>query len=173
MISALEKFGDAWLGLNMDAKDFHFYQLLLRGLIIFFSLLFMIRLAGRRFLASRNPLDVLLTFILASLLARGINGNTPFFSTIGTGFFLAGLYRGVAYLACRFHFFGRWLKGEPEPVIENGRVHKKTLERHHVSQHDLMEDLRLNGNVSDIADVKLAQLERNGAISVVKKDSPG
>jgi uncharacterized membrane protein YcaP (DUF421 family) len=141
MIDTLENIGDVWLGLNLDAKDFNFHQLLLRGLIIFFSLLLMIRLAGRRFLTNRNPLDVLLTFILASMLARGINGNTPFFCTIGTGFFLAGLYRGTAYLACRFHFVGRWLKGEPEPVIENGQVHKKTLERHHVSRHDLMEDL--------------------------------
>ena len=144
--------------------------MLLRGLIVFFALLFMIRLAGRRFLANRNPLDVLLTFLLASLLARAINGNTPFFGTIGTGFFLAGLYRGSAYLACRFHGFGRWLKGRSEPLVEDGQVHQKTLDRHHVSRHDLMEDLRINGNVNDPAEVKLAQLERNGMISVVKKD---
>lgn len=165
----LQRIGDSLLGLNTDAKDFNFHQLLLRGLIVFVSLWLMIRLAGRRFLVNRNALDVLLTFLLASMLARAINGNTPFFYSVGTGFFLAALYRGIAFLACRFHSFGQWLKGEPEPVIEGGRIHKKALARHNISEQDLMEDLRLGGNVNDVAEVKLAQVERNGAISVLKK----
>jgi uncharacterized membrane protein YcaP (DUF421 family) len=161
--------GNTLLGLNLEARDFHFYHLLLRSLIIFFALLAMVRLAGRRFLANRNPLDVLMTFILASMLSRAINGSAPFFHTLGAGFFLAALYRGVAYLACRFHPFGRFLKGRPEAVVRDGNIIKKNLDRYHVSEHDLLEDLRLNAHVGEITQVKLAQIERNGAISVLKK----
>lgn len=162
--------GDTLLGLNLEAQNIHFYQMLIRGVIVFFALLYMIRLAGRRFLANRNPLDVLLTFLLASLLARAVNGNTPFFATLGTGFFLAALYRGVAIVTCRSHWFGRWVKGLPETLVENGRIQKKALNRHHVSHDDLMEDLRLNGKLDDVSKVKLAQLERSGDISVIKND---
>jgi uncharacterized membrane protein YcaP (DUF421 family) len=38
-----------------------------------------------------------------------------------------------------------------------------------LSTHDIMEDLRLHGNVNDIADVSLAVFERNGHISVVRR----
>lgn len=170
VISTLKSTADVALGLNLDAKNIHFYQMLVRGVIVFFALLYMIRIAGRRFLANRNALDVLLTFLLASMLARAVNGNTAFFSTIGTGFFLAALYRGIAYLTCRFHRFGRWLKGLPELLVQDGRICKKSMDRHHVSEDDLMEDLRLNGKVNDIAKVKLAQLERSGEISVMKEE---
>ncbi|HEY4414449.1 MAG TPA: YetF domain-containing protein [Verrucomicrobiae bacterium] len=169
MTPYLEKIGDVLLGLNADAKDFHFYQIALRALITFFALLFMIRLAGRRILANRNPLDVLVIVLLASVLSRGVNGNTPLFSTLGAGFFLAALYRATAYLACRFHRLGDRLKGEAEILIKNGYVFKSILKRHNISQDDLMEDLRLNGEINELAEVKLAQLERNGAISVVKQ----
>ena len=170
MISTLKQIADATLGLNRDARNIHFYQMLVRSIIVFFALLYMIRLAGRRFLANRSPLDVLLTFLLASLLARAINGNTAFFGTIGTGFFLAAFYRGTAYLTCRSRWFGRWLKGLPEPLVENGRIQKNALGRHHVSEEDLMEDLRLNGKLNDVSKVKLAQIERSGEISVIKED---
>jgi uncharacterized membrane protein YcaP (DUF421 family) len=172
VISTLKEIADAALGLNLDARNLLFYQMLIRSVIVFFALLYMIRLAGRRFLANRNSVDVLLTFLLASLLARAVNGNTPFFETIGADFFLAALYGGVAWLMCRSHRFGRWLKGLPEPLVENGRVLNKALRRHHVSHDDLMEDLRLNGKVNDVSQVKLAQLERSGDISVIKND-PG
>lgn len=171
MISTLEQIGNIALGLNLDARNIHFYQMIVRSVVVFFALLLMIRLAGRRFLANRNPLDVLLTFLLASLLARAVNGNTVFFETIGAGFFLAALYRGVAWLTCRSRWVGRWLKGLPEPLVENGRIQKKALSRHNVSREDLMEDVRLIGKLDDLSQVKLAQLERSGEISVIKDDS--
>ncbi len=41
--------------------------------------------------------------------------------------------------------------------------------RHHISENDLREDLRLKDGVADLKGVKLAQLERNGAISVQRE----
>jgi uncharacterized membrane protein YcaP (DUF421 family) len=38
-----------------------------------------------------------------------------------------------------------------------------------LSDHDVLEDLRLNGNVAELRDVLLAVLERNGHISVVRR----
>ena len=41
----------------------------------------------------------------------------------------------------------------------------------HISPHDLIEELRLNG-VNDISEVKQAYKERNGEISVIKRINP-
>jgi uncharacterized membrane protein YcaP (DUF421 family) len=42
------------------------------------------------------------------------------------------------------------------------------LSRSHLSEHDLMEEIRLRG-VEDISEVARAYKERNGEISVIKK----
>jgi uncharacterized membrane protein YcaP (DUF421 family) len=37
-----------------------------------------------------------------------------------------------------------------------------------LSKHDLLEDIRMNGNIGEINKVKAAYYERNGQLSVVK-----
>lgn len=155
------------LGLSLAPQDLALGHLILRSFIVFFSTLAMIRIAGRRFLARRNPLDALIGLILASTLSRAINGSAVFFGTLGVGFFVSILYRGLAYACCKFPGVGNWLKGEPCHVIAEGQVQKATLLRHHVSEHDLAEDLRLAAGVKDPSEVESAMLERNGAISVL------
>jgi uncharacterized membrane protein YcaP (DUF421 family) len=41
------------------------------------------------------------------------------------------------------------------------------MRQHDLSEHDLVEDLRLNGNIDDLRQVRAAYIERNGQISVV------
>ena len=159
----------AALGLDVEPRELHFLQLLLRTFVVFFATLAMIRVAGRRFLARRNPFDVLLGFIMASMLSRAINGSAPFFGTLGAGFFVAGLHRLLTYWACKSHTLGRWIKGEPETLVENGQLRRDAMQRHHISEHDLLEDMRLKAALSDTNEVKAAQLERNGEISVQRK----
>lgn len=58
---------------------------------------------------------------------------------------LVMLHRAMAFWAQRSHAFGILVKG----------------------RGDVLEDLRLHGNVGEIRDATLAMLERNGQISVV------
>ena len=50
------------------------------------------------------------------------------------------------------------------------------MRRTRLTEHDVEEDLRLNGNVGRAADAGLAVFERNGQVSVVRRttrrDSP-
>src|SRR5690349_5221454 len=88
------------LGLNVTATQLSFSQMFCRTIIIFVAMLMMMRIAGRRFIAQRNPLDVLLGVLIGSMLARDINGTTAFWPTLGMGFILAFAYRIVGMLAC-------------------------------------------------------------------------
>ena len=54
-------------------------------------------------------------------------------------------------------------------IIRDGKLDHTLAMRNMLSTHDIMEDLRLHGNVDDIADVSLAVFERNGHISVVRR----
>jgi uncharacterized membrane protein YcaP (DUF421 family) len=158
-----------WLGLGVDPKELTLLQLILRSVIVFSTMYLLIRIAGRRFMAQKNAFDVMLAFLVASVLARVVNGSASFWANILLGFVIAITYRAVAWLACEYPQFGRILKGRAVNVIVEGEVEHQVLKRHHVSLHDLEEDLRLAGNVGDPHAVKLARLERSGEISVERK----
>jgi uncharacterized membrane protein YcaP (DUF421 family) len=158
-----------WMGLGVDPKELTILQLVLWAVVVFATMYFMIRIAGRRFMAQKNVFDVVLAFLVASMLARAINGSASFWANIGLGFVIAVAYRAIAWLACEFPRFGTFLKGRAVEIIINGEVKSDSLKRHHVSRHDLEEDLRLVGNIGDPAAVKLARLERSGDISVERQ----
>ena len=158
-----------FLGVGTTAPDLSIGQTLCRGAVISLTMYIMMRIAGRRFIANRNSFDTLLAFLTASMMARAINGNIPFWGTVVTGLVIAVAYRAMSWLACEFHLLGRWLKGEPEILLVNGSLKKSIMRRHHVSQNDLCEDMRLNGGVSELEKVKEARIERSGEISIQRQ----
>lgn len=159
------------LGLNLQPASLTFWQVALRAVIVFFATLVMVRLADRRFFAKKAAFDVILGFILASMLARAVNGSSAFFPTLGVGFVLVGLHRLLGALAFRFHWFGFLVKGNPDVLVENGELKKAAMRRTNISEHDLLEDLRLNGMIADPSEVRVARLERDGKISVIRRQN--
>ena len=157
------------LGLGFEAKNLTFMQISLRAVIIFLATLIMIRLGQKRSLARKSAFDAILLVILASFLARAINGTAPLFATIGAGFVIVLLNRLLALIAFRSHWFGILIKGRPEIIVENGNLILSTMYRNHISKHDLQEDLRLNAQLEDITNIQVARVERSGDISFIKK----
>jgi uncharacterized membrane protein YcaP (DUF421 family) len=157
------------LGLGRDAASLTFSQISLRGLIVFGAALAIVRCGDRRFLSQKTAFDAVLGFILASMLARAVNGTSAFFPTLGGGFVLVLLHRALAYWSERSHRVGLWIKGASDVIVRDGRLDRIAASRNRLSEHDLFEDLRLHGNVGRIEDVALAVLERNGQVSVVPR----
>jgi uncharacterized membrane protein YcaP (DUF421 family) len=163
---------DAALGLGREATALTFTQISLRGIIVFVATLLIIRCGDRRFLSQKTAFDAVLGFILASMLARAVNGTAAFFPTLGGGFVLVMLHRVLAYWSRRSHALGFLIKGRSDVIIRNGKVDETVAIRNRLSEHDLLEDLRLYGNVAEVRDVALAVFERNGQISVVRREQP-
>jgi uncharacterized membrane protein YcaP (DUF421 family) len=160
------------LGLGREATDLTFVQISLRGIIVFIAALAIVRCGDRRFLSQKTAFDAVLGFILASMLARAVNGTAAFFPTLAGAFVLVMLHRALAYFSRSSHRFGDLIKGRSDGIIRDGKLDEALAMRNMLSTHDIMEDLRLNGNVNDIADVSLAVFERNGHISVVRRTKP-
>jgi uncharacterized membrane protein YcaP (DUF421 family) len=160
----------AALGLGRDAAALSFTQISLRGVIVFVAALVIVRCGDRRFLSQKTAFDAVLGFILASMLARAVNGTAAFFPTLGGGFVLVMLHRALASWSRRSHALGLVIKGRSDVIIRDGRVDESLARHNRLSEHDLLEDIRLHGNVSDMRDVALAVFERNGQLSVVPRE---
>lgn len=155
------------LGLDTPPADLSFTQMALRGVVVLLASLVMVRCAGRRFLGRSAGFDVVLAIVLGSVVSRAINGQAAFFPTLGAGFVLVFLHRLLAIVSCRSHLASRLLKGSDCLIIRNGQIDYAALRRAEFSEDDLLEHLRLRGNVASPKDVAEARLERNGQISVV------
>ena len=156
------------IGIGIEPQKLTFLQVSLRGVIVMNAALLMIRLGSKRSLSEKTVFDAVLIVVLASILARAINSNAPFFPTLGCGFVLVFLHRLFAWIACRSHAFGILVKGSPHVIVRDGRLDWKAMRRNYISEHDLEEDLRLSAHTDDIAQIRVARLERSGDISFIK-----
>jgi len=159
------------LGLGMEANKLTVFQVLLRAMIVFLAAIVMVRMADKRFLSRMSAVDVILGFILGSALSRAINGSAPFFATIVMGFFLVLLHKAIVWASFYSHTFGELVKGRENLLIEEGKMKTDALRAKHISERDLHEELRQEGNIAAVDEVKLAYLERSGKVSVVRRKS--
>jgi uncharacterized membrane protein YcaP (DUF421 family) len=163
---------DHLLGLHAAVAALTWGQIGARTVIVFLVGVILLRLADCRFLGHNAGFDVLLAVVLGSVLSRGVNGQAPFFETLGASALLVVLHRLLAAIACRSPAVSRLVKGGAVVLVKDGRVRKDALRRADISLDDLNENLRLNA-IARVADVAEARLERNGEISVVKLDDAG
>lgn len=162
------------LGLGRAAADLTFLQISARAVVVCLVTVVTVRVAHRRFLAQLSTFDAVVVFLLASTLARAVNGTAAFFPTLGGGFVIVIVHRILAGLAFRFPALGAVIKGRPETLVEHGRVAEARMRAHSVSVHDVLEEARLNGNVDRLEDIATATLERNGQVSIVREPrAPG
>ncbi len=101
------------------------------------------------------------------MLARAVNGSSAFFETLAAGLVLVLFHRLLATIAFHWNWFGGLIKGKPEVLIEVGRKKASSLRKNRITDADLLEELRLNGQITEMDQVEVATIERSGEISVV------
>lgn len=168
-MNALQNFFLVLLGPDGKATELSLLNVSLRGFVIFVVGLALVRIGDRRSLAQKTAFDAVFIVLVGSMLSRAINGTAPFFITIAGGVALMIVHRLFAFGACKAHWFGKLIKGQPVTVVRNGEVDWEALKSALVSKHDFEEDLRLDAQTDDASSIALARLERSGDISFIKK----
>lgn len=142
------------------------WELVLRGAIVFVSVLVMLRVTGKRQVGEFTPFDLVLLLLISEAaspsLTNGDNSWTGAMIVIAT---LLGLNALIGRLATRSRRFDRWLEGRPRFLIRRGRVQYGVLRRESISKNDLMAAIRAEG-CERPSQVEYAILETSGRISV-------
>lgn len=156
------------LGIGLPPEQLDFSQVAFRGLIIFFLALFLMRVGHKRSLARKTAFDTAFVVIIGAILARAINGSSPFFPTIGVGCLLVLVHRLLALAANRWPRMEELLKGRSDILLQDGQILTRAMRRHDISASDLDEDLHLSGH-REVEEISVARLERSGDISFAEK----
>src|ERR1044072_5713535 len=128
------------LGLGIEPKQLTFLQISLRGIIVFVTTLVMVRVSSKRSLAEKTAFDATLLVIIASVLARAINGSASFLPTLGAGFVLVVVHRFLAMAAYHSHGFAILINGKGAGLVQSGQLQRNNMRISHISEHDLEED---------------------------------
>lgn len=146
------------------------WEFIVRGVIVYFFLLILLRVTGKRQVGQLAPFDLVLLLILSNGVQNAMNAGDD---SVLAGLILATtlilLNHVVGYVTFRNRKVEELVEGRPEVLIRNGRVFKQTMDQQHISDLELKTALR-NAGCQRVEDVSLAILETNGHVSVLKQD---
>jgi uncharacterized membrane protein YcaP (DUF421 family) len=146
-------------------------EMCLRAALVYMAVLVMVRIGHKRFLGRSTAFDIVLGIILGSVVSRAITGNAPFLPALAAGLTLILLHSALSALAIRSAVSAKLIKGRPRILVHAGELDAGQLRRARISEEDLREALRLSAGLEELEKVQSARLERNGEISVVKKET--
>jgi uncharacterized membrane protein YcaP (DUF421 family) len=155
--------------IGSDADTIVWWQMVCRGVLIFFYTLFLVRFGGRRIFGKTTSFDIVLGVILGSIMSRALTGNARFVPTLAAGTALVLLHWLLAELSHHSKTLGHLIKGTEVLLVEDGRIKQEALKKTNMTEHDLMVSLRSNGGTTDLQSVKAAYLERSGELSVITR----
>ncbi|HYN53717.1 MAG TPA: YetF domain-containing protein [Methylotenera sp.] len=143
------------------------WELIVRSILVYVFLIFILRISGKRQIGQLAPFDLVLLLILSNAVQNSMNGGDN--SLIG-GLISATTLVTINYLVGFATYKSKKLEslieGRPQILIHNGKLYQDMMENSQLTQQELDEALRLAG-CSSIKDVHTAILETGGAISVI------
>jgi uncharacterized membrane protein YcaP (DUF421 family) len=156
-------------GIGTPPGSFGALQICLRAAVIYFGGLLILRLGENRFLGKFTAFDLILGFVLGSVLSRAINGSSPMMPTLIGSALLVGLHFAIARTSFHSPRFGQLVKGDSELLLRDGEILWEGMRRKSLSQEDLEEAMRLHAHEDDCTRIREARFERNGAISILPR----
>ncbi len=142
---------------------------ILRPVIVYFFLVVMLRLSGKRELVQLNPFDLVVLLTLSNTVQNAIIGDD---NSVSGGLLGATSLVAINYLVIRFLYkhkkLDRIVEGNADVLIEGGRVRAQHLKSELITMAQLEAAARKQG-FSSLAEVDQCILEPGGTLSFIGK----
>lgn len=149
--------------------DTPWYELVIRGSVIYFFMFTMIKIWGKKHLGEIAIFDFILLLFISEAVQNSLVDDDKSLPggmiVITTFLFWNTLMNKLTYRSRKLE---KLLDGEPKYLVKNGFVDLNLMKKEQITEQELFEGLRQQG-VDDLHKVKLATLETNGHLSVIEK----
>jgi len=142
---------------------------ILRPILVYLTLVVLLRIFGKRELAQLNPFDLVVLLSLSNTVQNAIIGND---NSVTGGVIGAITLLATNYLVVRFLFKHRRLdqlvEGKSTTLIDRGKILQKNLAKELLSHSELLTVLHRQG-FDDVDEVEQCVLEPSGTFAVKRK----
>jgi uncharacterized membrane protein YcaP (DUF421 family) len=140
---------------------------ILRPMVVYFFLVIVLRLSGKRELVQLNPFDLVVLLTLSNTVQNAIIGDD---NSVTGGLIGATSLLAVNYLVVRFLYnhkkLDQLIEGKADVLIENGQVRPEHLHHELISSAQLEAAARKQG-FGSLAEVDQCILEPGGTLSFI------
>lgn len=141
----------------------------IRTVILLVTVIFALRLMGKRQIAQLQPAELVVTILLSQIAATPMQDNDiPMINTFISILVLVGTEILLSAAGLKSGRLRELMQGNPVILIRDGEIDQKQMRRLRYSLDDVLETLRQK-DVFSISDVQYAIAETNGNISVLLK----
>jgi uncharacterized membrane protein YcaP (DUF421 family) len=145
------------------------WELVLRAAVVYFFLLVLLRLTGKRQVGQLAPFDLVLLLVLSNAVQNAMNaGDNSLIGGLISALVLVLLNTALGYATYRSGRLEALIEGRPQLLIHNGKLHPEIMAQARLTRHELDAALRAAG-CSCIDEVRAAILENTGAITVLPR----
>lgn len=143
------------------------FILIVRTIILYTYLIFIMRILGKRQLGQLEPVDFVVALMISELATLPMSDNRiPLIYAIVPITTLVFLQITTSFFELKSQRFRNSLNGKPSIVIKDGIINIKELKHLRYNLDDLLSELRLKGYFNP-KEIHYAMLESNGALSVI------
>jgi uncharacterized membrane protein YcaP (DUF421 family) len=132
----------------------------LRGASIYFVLMVVLRLSGRRTLSQMTPFDFVLVLIVAETTQQALLGDD--FSIVNAVILILTLFSIdilLSHVKQGLSRVGRWIDGAPTVLVSDGRLEVEAMSRALVDLTDVLEAARAQQGLERLDESRSAVLE--------------
>ena len=144
----------------------------LKSVLIYFMIIFCIRVIGKRGLSDFSLPDLILLIVIGESIGSIIPDTNSFSHAAICILSLVVSNFIIDRLSYKFPGFKKLVEGSPKILIENGKINQDNITKERITELDLKEALRINGKNDDLSKLSedlYATLETDGKISVIHK----
>ena len=141
----------------------------LRTLIVYFVIIFAVRMMGKRQIGELQPAELVITILISQLASLPITDTrVPLMNGLLPILILVSVEVIVSGIALRWRWVRKLVSGNSVVIIKDGMIDQQQMRNLRFSIDDLLEQLRIS-QIFDIQDVDYAVMETTGILSVYQK----
>ncbi len=144
------------------------WELVFRGSAVYFVLLIMVRMTGKRTIGQFTPFDLLVVMLLSEAVSNSLSGGDE--SLVGglvVALTLIGLNVLIAFIISRNRRIADVVDGTAVLIGRDGQLFLKKLKQSRISEADVEQALREAD--CELEETRCIFLESDGSISIMKK----
>jgi uncharacterized membrane protein YcaP (DUF421 family) len=152
--------------LKVFAPETPLLELVVRGAVLYFGVLILMRFMPRRTGGEMATMDLIFVILIAEAAAHSMGD----YKSIGDGIALIVILMGCNYLVNLLSYYvpfvERLVSAKPIQIVKDGRLLRKNMRLEFLTEEELMDHLRQQG-IEELKDVKEAYVESEGKITVI------